>query len=244
MTVIIGCGNIALIERNNTLVIKVTVKNIATFDVIFFTLRAKLNRLFFKRHHFCFNEADAVVGRNAYSSVGRDNNTRCVRTRKPTLVAVVGELAVVLMNQSRSCCKVFVAVLGDRHIGDMSLGKSCNLGMIEPVAVVVIDAYALVRANPDVADGIHIKAGDGVAERAGNAVHKLRPVPAFTCEGVKSAAVCSDIYLVVLIYGKTASFAGNADLDLIASLAVELVENGFCQYPRFTVKIDLYVDEL
>ena len=126
----------------------------------------------------------------------------------------------------------------------MSFGKSCNLGMIEPIAVIVIDAYSLVGSNPDVADGIHIKAGDGVAERTRNAVHKLRPVPALACKGMKSAAVCSDIHLVVLIYGKTASLAGNADLDFIAALAVELVENGFGQYPRFAVKIDLDVNKL
>ena len=60
--------------------------------------------------------------------------------------------------------------------------------MIQPIAVVIINTNAPVRADPNAADGIHVKAGNCVAENSGDAFHELRPVPALADESMKSAA--------------------------------------------------------
>ena len=115
--------------------------------------------------------------------------------------------------------------------------------MIKPIAVVVIDTNALVRADPNAADGIHVKAGNCVAENSGNALHELRPVPALADESMKSAACRAYIDLIVLVDGEAASLAGNTDFNIIAVFA-ELVEHALGQNPRCTVKVNFNVNEL
>ena len=124
------------------------------------------------------------------------------------------------------------------HIGYLALRKSGYLRAVEPIAVVVVDAHSLIRAYPDVACGVDVKAGYIVAEYPGHALHELGPVPAVADERVKSVALRSDIDLVVAADGYAAALAGHADFEIVFFGAMrKAVEHRLCEYPCYTVAI-------
>ena len=139
--------------------------------------------------------------------------------------------------------EVSSALAVGHHAGYLALGQTCYLRIVEPVAVVVVDAYALVRAYPDIARGVNVEAGYVVAEYSGHALHELRPVPSFADERMKTVALGSDIDFVIAENGDAAAIAGHADFKIVFFSSLrEAVKNGLCENPCDTVAVLLHRD--
>ena len=139
--------------------------------------------------------------------------------------------------------EVSSALAVGHHAGYLAIGQTGYLRIVEPVAVVVVDADALVRAYPDIARGVNVEAGYVVAEYSGHALHELRPVPSLADERVETVALGSDIDFVVAENGDAAALAGHADfkIEFFGPLR-EAVENGLCENPCDVVAALLHRD--
>ena len=139
--------------------------------------------------------------------------------------------------------EVSSALAVGHHAGYLAIGQTGYLRIVEPVAVVVVDADALVRAYPDIARGVNVEAGYVVAEYSGHALHELRPVPSLANERVETVALGSDIDFVVAENGDAAALAGHADFKIeFFSPLRKAVKNGFCENPCDIVAVLLHRD--
>ena len=238
--VVVASADIALVLGHNALMLKCALEDKAVLaDIVFFAECAKALRLLFECHQLCLENAYAARGGgDAEAAVRREDDPRRVHIGQPALVAVIGELAVMEDDEPAGGSEVSSALAVGSHIGYLALRKSGYLRAVEPIAVVVVNAHSLIRAYPDVACWVDVKAGYIVAEYPGHALHELGPVPALADERVKSVALRSDIDLVVAADGYAAALAGHADFEIVIFSAMrKAVEHRLCEYPSYTVAI-------